>query len=169
MRISILTDQGDIHTIEVDSQMELENIKALLEADCHIPADEQVLIHNNVELKDPKSTLEGNSVAQDDILTLQRRSKKQRTTDIASIGAGAGAGPSIRPGQISRSGGDPHDAEQIRQHIISNPNMLRQLREVIDGRKKKKEKKKRDRRWKGERYLASRVDISLTKTLVILQ
>ncbi|KAG0365137.1 DNA damage-inducible protein 1 [Gamsiella multidivaricata] len=130
MRISILTDQGDIHTIEVDSQMELENIKALLEADCHIPADEQVLIHNNVELKDPKSTLEGNSVAQDDILTLQRRSKKQRTTDIASIGAGAGAGPSIRPGQISRSGGDPHDAEQIRQHIISNPNMLRQLRET---------------------------------------
>ena len=33
MRISILTENGDIHTIEVDSQMELENIKALLEAD----------------------------------------------------------------------------------------------------------------------------------------
>jgi hypothetical protein len=33
MRVSILTDQGDLHTIEVDSQMELENIKALLEAD----------------------------------------------------------------------------------------------------------------------------------------
>lgn len=33
MRVSILTDKGDIHTIEVDSQMELENIKALLEAD----------------------------------------------------------------------------------------------------------------------------------------
>lgn len=33
MRVSILTEQGDLHTIEVDSQMELENIKALLEAD----------------------------------------------------------------------------------------------------------------------------------------
>jgi hypothetical protein len=33
MRVSILTENGDIHTIEVDSQMELENIKALLEAD----------------------------------------------------------------------------------------------------------------------------------------
>ena len=33
MRVSILTDSGDLHTIEVDSQMELENIKALLEAD----------------------------------------------------------------------------------------------------------------------------------------
>ncbi|KAG0301226.1 DNA damage-inducible protein 1 [Dissophora globulifera] len=129
MRISILTDQGDIHTIEVDSQMELENIKALLEADCNIPVDEQVLIHNNVELQDPSSTLEANNVAPDDILTLQRRAKKQRT-NIAAIGAGPSAGPSIHPGQISQGGGDPHNAEQIRQHIISNPGMLRQLRET---------------------------------------
>ncbi|KAF8930416.1 DNA damage-inducible protein 1 [Dissophora ornata] len=130
MRVSILTDQGDIHTIEVDSQMELENIKALLEADCNIPVDEQVLIHNNVELQDPKSTLEANNVAPDDILTLQRRSKKQRTTNIAAIGGGAESGPSIQPGQISQGGGDPHNAEQIRQHIISNPSMLRQLQET---------------------------------------
>ncbi|ORZ20826.1 hypothetical protein BCR41DRAFT_26188 [Lobosporangium transversale] len=129
MRVSILTDQGDIHTIEVDSQMELENIKALLEADCNIPADEQVLLHNNIELQDPKSTLEANSIAPDDILTLQRRSKKQRT-NIAAINTGSGAGPSVHPGQIAQGGGDPHNAEQIRQHVISNPSMLRQLRET---------------------------------------
>lgn len=127
MRISILTDQGDLHTIEVDSQMELENIKALLEADCHIPAEEQALFHNEVELQDPKSTLEGNNVAPDDILTLRRRIKKQRTTNIASVGAGASSRPGVRPGQIAQGGGDPHDAEQIRQHILSNPAVLRQL------------------------------------------
>ncbi|KAF9573782.1 DNA damage-inducible protein 1 [Mortierella alpina] len=132
MRISILTDQGELHTIEVDSQMELENIKALLEADCNIPAEEQVLFHNEVELEDAKSTLEGNNVAQDDILTLRRRVKKQRTTNIATIGSGArtGGGPSVHPGQISQGGGDPHNAEQIRQHLISNPAMLRQLQET---------------------------------------
>ncbi|KAG9325958.1 hypothetical protein KVV02_005802 [Mortierella alpina] len=132
MRISILTDQGELHTIEVDSQMELENIKALLEADCNIPAEEQVLFHNEVELEDAKSTLEGNNVAQDDILTLRRRVKKQRTTNIAAIGSGArtGGGPSVHPGQISQGGGDPHNAEQIRQHLISNPAMLRQLQET---------------------------------------
>ncbi|KAF9986343.1 DNA damage-inducible protein 1 [Modicella reniformis] len=129
MRVSILTDQGDIHTIEVDSQMELENIKALLEADCHIPADEQVLLHNNRELQDPKSTLEANNVAPDDILTLQRRSNKQRTS-ISTITPGSGAGPSVHPGQIAQGGGNPHDAEQIRQHVISNPSLLRQLRET---------------------------------------
>ncbi|KAF9115757.1 DNA damage-inducible protein 1 [Mortierella sp. AM989] len=136
MRVSILTDTGDIHTIEVDSQMELENIKALLEADCNIPAEDQVLIHNNVELQDPKSTLEANNVAPDDILTLQRRSKKPRT-NVTSIGGGAGSGASagasagaVHPGQIAQSGGGPHDAEQIRQHIITNPSMLRQLQET---------------------------------------
>ncbi|KAF9205858.1 DNA damage-inducible protein 1 [Haplosporangium sp. Z 27] len=135
MRVSILTDKGDIHTIEVDSQMELENIKALLEADCDIPAEDQVLLHNNVELQDPKSTLEANNVAPDDILTLQRRSKRPRT-NITAIGGGSAAGSAggslgpVHPGQIAQGGGGPHDAEQIRQHIITNPSMLRQLRET---------------------------------------
>lgn len=51
-------------------------------------------------------------------------------TNIASVGAGAGSGPAVRPGQIAQGGGDPHDAEQIRQHILSNPSVLRQLQGV---------------------------------------
>ncbi|KAG0057399.1 DNA damage-inducible protein 1 [Gryganskiella cystojenkinii] len=129
MRVSILTESGDIHTIEVDSQMELENIKALLEADCNIPVDDQMLFHNEVELQDPKSTLENNKVAPDDILTLRRRVKKQRT-QIATIGGGASSAGSAHPGQIAQGGGDPHNAEQIRQHILSNPATLRQLQET---------------------------------------
>ncbi|KAF9994742.1 DNA damage-inducible protein 1, partial [Entomortierella chlamydospora] len=102
---------------------------------CNIPAEDQVLIHNNVELQDPKSTLEANNVAPDDILTLQRRSKKPRTaTNVTAIGDGpgvrAGSGSNVHPGQIARGGGGPHDAEQIRQHIITNPSMLRQLLET---------------------------------------
>ncbi|KAG0346702.1 DNA damage-inducible protein 1 [Podila humilis] len=134
MRVSILTESGDLHQLELDSQMEIENIKALLEADCNIPADEQLLFYNEKELADPKSTLEAHSVAQDDILTLRRKAKKQRTavTSIpAQAGAGATAGgPSVHPGQIHASGGDPHNAEQIRQHVLSDPALLRQLRET---------------------------------------
>ncbi|KAF8952170.1 DNA damage-inducible protein 1 [Haplosporangium bisporale] len=127
MRVSILTETGDLHHLEFDSQMEIENIKALLEADCNIPAEEQLIFHNDKELHDPKSTLEANNVAQDDILTLRRRVKKQRTA-VASIPSSAG-GPSVHPGQIHASGGDPHNAEQIRQHVLSDPALLRQLRE----------------------------------------
>ncbi|KAF9429770.1 DNA damage-inducible protein 1 [Podila epigama] len=126
MRVSILTESGDLHHLEFDSQMEIENIKALLEADCNIPADEQLIFHNEKELQDPKSTLEAYNVAQDDILTLRRKVKKQRTV-ITSIPEGGAGGSSARPGQIQTSG-DPHNAEQIRQHVLSDPALLRQLR-----------------------------------------
>lgn len=74
-------------------------------------------------------------MAQDDILTLRRRTKKQRTA-VASIPGSAG-GPSVRQGQIHASGGDPHNAEQIRQHVLSDPALLRQLREVYENPKHK--------------------------------
>lgn len=33
MRVSVLTEEGELHHLEFDSQMEVENIKALIEAD----------------------------------------------------------------------------------------------------------------------------------------
>ncbi|KAF9924844.1 DNA damage-inducible protein 1 [Mortierella alpina] len=134
MRVSILTDDGEIHSLEFDSQMELENIKALLEADCNIPADEQLLIHNETELRDPKSTLAAHNVAENDILTLRRRTRpgtsapSQRQQRQQLPGA-PGVGPAVHPGQISQGPGDPENAEQIRQHVLSDPALLQQLAE----------------------------------------
>lgn len=36
MRVSVLTEEGELHHLEFDSQMEVENIKALIEADVKI-------------------------------------------------------------------------------------------------------------------------------------
>ena len=33
MRIAFTTESGEVHNLEVDSQMELENVKALIEAE----------------------------------------------------------------------------------------------------------------------------------------
>ena len=33
MRITIITEAEDLHPLEIDSQMELENVKALIEAE----------------------------------------------------------------------------------------------------------------------------------------
>ncbi|KAG0206854.1 DNA damage-inducible protein 1 [Mortierella sp. GBA30] len=137
MRVSILTDNGDIHSIEFDSQMELENIKALLEADCHIPADEQLLFHNETELKDPKTTLAANNVAEDDILTLRRRTRtgtsqsqqQNQQQQRQRLPGAPGVGPPVHPGQISQGPGDAQNAEQIRQHVLSDSALLQQLRE----------------------------------------
>ncbi|KAF9275102.1 DNA damage-inducible protein 1 [Mortierella alpina] len=139
MRVSILTDDGEIHSLEFDSQMELENIKALLEADCNIPADEQLLIHNETELRDPKSTLAAHNVAEDDILTLRRRTRpgksarsqqqQQQQQQRQLLPGAPGVGPAVHPGQISQGPADPENAEQIRQHVLSDPALLQQLAE----------------------------------------
>ena len=33
MKLSVTTDDGDLYNLEIDSQMEIENLKALLEAE----------------------------------------------------------------------------------------------------------------------------------------
>ncbi|CAO3571043.1 unnamed protein product [Mortierella alpina] len=128
----------EIHSLEFDSQMELENIKALLEADCNIPADEQLLIHNETELRDPKSTLAAHHVAENDILTLRRRTRPGRSVAAQEhphqqrrhqVPGAPGVGPAVHPGQISQGPSDPENAEQIRQHVLSDPALLQQLAE----------------------------------------
>ncbi|KAG0266566.1 DNA damage-inducible protein 1 [Actinomortierella ambigua] len=141
MRVSVLTESGDLHHLEFDSQMELENIKALLEADTGVPADDQRLFYNTIELVDPKATLQTYSVNQDDIIELRRNSTLTRAARrpnaapaaaAAAAAAGARIPPAaggVHPGQISQGGGNAHDAEQIRQHVLSDPALLAQLRE----------------------------------------
>jgi hypothetical protein len=36
MMLSVTTDEGDLYNLEIDSQMEIENLKALLEAEVSI-------------------------------------------------------------------------------------------------------------------------------------
>ncbi|KAG0325495.1 DNA damage-inducible protein 1 [Podila horticola] len=133
MRVSVLTEEGELHHLEFDSQMEVENIKALIEADCGVPAEDQQIFHNERELVDPKSTLQTHNVHEDDILTLRQKSKQravQRPTPGVAPGSGrSAASVATHPGQISSGGGNAHDAEQIRQHVLSDPTLLQQLRE----------------------------------------
>ncbi|KAF9301061.1 DNA damage-inducible protein 1 [Mortierella antarctica] len=133
MRVSVLTEEGELHHLEFDSQMEVENIKALIEADCGVPAEDQQIFHNERELVDPKSTLQTHNVHEDDILTLRQKSK-QRAVQRPTLGMASGSARpehpvATHPGQISSGGGNAHDAEQIRQHVLSDPTLLQQLRE----------------------------------------
>ncbi|KAG0057748.1 DNA damage-inducible protein 1 [Gryganskiella cystojenkinii] len=108
--------------------MELENIKALIEADCNVPIQDQRLFHNETELQNPKLTLAAYNVAQDDILTLRRRgpARQQQPGQVRSAVPGARlSGPAVHPGQIAEGG----NAEQIRLHVLSDPQLLQQLRE----------------------------------------
>ncbi|OZJ05488.1 hypothetical protein BZG36_01627 [Bifiguratus adelaidae] len=105
MRLTITTDDGNIYNVEVDSQMELDNLKALLEAESSIAVGEQELFYNGRYLADDKLSLEQIGVGQDDMLLLRKRAQQP-------VGA-------------PNTGNDHVDL--MRQRVLSDPRLLQQL------------------------------------------
>ncbi|TPX55445.1 hypothetical protein PhCBS80983_g05303 [Powellomyces hirtus] len=108
MRIHISDEDGLVHSLDVDGNMELENLRALIEAEMSTPFDQQVLSHNGKALMDPKTTLLAAGIRQDDMLLVQRR-------QVPRKGA---SGSEQTPQNV---------AETVRQQILADPYMLRQL------------------------------------------
>lgn len=91
MRISFVTDLGQTYAIEIDPQMELENIMALLEAEVRVPFDaalrwltavctqsgipvhEQSISFEGRELTDPNATLATYRVPEDAMLLIRKK------------------------------------------------------------------------------------------------
>ncbi|CAO3661682.1 unnamed protein product [Umbelopsis ramanniana] len=81
--------------------MEIENLRALLEAETNIEVAEQMLFYNGNELVDPQKTLQQYGIGQDDIVLLRR--KRQ-----------------------GGSSGNPN-FDMMRQHVLRDPRLLQQL------------------------------------------
>ncbi|CAG8801375.1 6282_t:CDS:2, partial [Racocetra fulgida] len=92
---------GEVHSIEVDSQFELENLKALIGDETGIPPADQILSYHGQELTDPKKTLEQYGVLENDILSLRKN-----------------------PQAIPRDGAE---IELMRQQILNQPQVSEQL------------------------------------------
>ena len=90
MKLTITSLTDDIYNLEVSDDMELENVKALCEFECGIPAAEFQLLWNGRPLVDLKKKLTDYGVADGDMLMLQRiqgaRGQNQRPTQTASSG-----------------------------------------------------------------------------------
>ncbi|KAJ3262611.1 DNA damage-inducible protein 1 [Boothiomyces macroporosus] len=71
MRITITTEDGQIHTLDVDQDMEILNLKALIEADMQFSTTSQQLYHNGNLLSNDKATIRNAGIAQDDILLVR--------------------------------------------------------------------------------------------------
>ncbi|TPX71414.1 hypothetical protein SpCBS45565_g01053 [Spizellomyces sp. 'palustris'] len=105
MRIHLTYDNGEVHNVDVDGSMELENLMAIVEAEMNIPAAQQVLLHNGVELNEKSKSITSSGIRPDDILLVRRRSP-------------AGSNTTRTPESI---------AETVRQQILADPWMLQQL------------------------------------------
>ncbi|KAG8883450.1 DNA damage-inducible protein 1 [Tulasnella sp. 331] len=103
MRLTFVTDLGQSYVIEVDPQMELENIMALLEADSGYPVEEQSISFEGKEVSDPKATLASFGIGDGAMLLLRKKvTVAGRTTEL--------------------------DPEMMRLQFLGNPQLMQQLR-----------------------------------------
>ncbi|KAG8993034.1 DNA damage-inducible protein 1 [Tulasnella sp. JGI-2019a] len=104
MRLTFVTDLGQTYVIEVDPQMELENIMALLEADSEYRVEEQSISYEGRELSDPKATLASFGINGDEAMLLLRKkvTVAGRTTEL--------------------------DPEMMRLQFLGNPQLMQELR-----------------------------------------
>lgn len=115
--ITVITEDGRTFPIDVDASIELENLKALLEADSTIPTDQQHLLHSGKPLHDDKATLSSLGVANDDLLILRDRRQSPSSSSTTTTRTTAPAASS-----------EEQAAEEVRNRILSDPAALSMLR-----------------------------------------
>ncbi|SCZ92699.1 BZ3500_MvSof-1268-A1-R1_Chr5-2g08117 [Microbotryum saponariae] len=110
MRITITSEAGDhFINLDVDPSMEVENVKALLEAESNVPTADQLLFFSGRQLLGDKDSLASYDIKEDDMLLLRRKSNEPA------------AAPSVAGRNVET------DAETMRQQLIGNPQLLSQL------------------------------------------
>lgn len=73
MKLTFVTDLGQTFVVEIDPEMELENVMALLEAESSIPIAEQSISYENRELSNPKATISQLGVEGENAMLVIRR------------------------------------------------------------------------------------------------
>ncbi|KAK9762612.1 DNA damage-inducible protein 1, partial [Basidiobolus ranarum] len=109
MKLTLTTEQGDLHNLEVDPSMELENLLALIEAETGTAPDSQQLYHNGKILSDKQKSLKELGVNNDDIILVRIDSSK------------------VAVGSSQAGSAQENEYEQRRQHIINDTRLLQQL------------------------------------------
>ncbi|PIL37714.1 hypothetical protein GSI_01408 [Ganoderma sinense ZZ0214-1] len=107
MELTFVTDLGGTFTVEIDPNMELENVMALLEAESGIPVSEQSLSYEGRDLNNPKATMAQCGVGEKSMLLLRRKVHVPGTSRAVE-----------------------QDAEMMRLQILGDPQLMAQLRQT---------------------------------------
>lgn len=106
MELTFFTELGESYVVEIDENMELENVMALLEAESGIPVAEQSISYDGRDLSNPKATMKESGVGNKAMLLLRRK------VNVAGISGSR---------EVER------DAEMMRLQILGDPNLMREL------------------------------------------
>ena len=128
MQVTVTTLTGDVFSLEVHEDLELENFKAFCEAESGVPAKEMVIMFNDAVLKDDKKPLKEHGVKNGDMVVMEKLKNKAsgglKLPDFSKIrmpGADAQAGPSTSTRE--------DDPAWISQMLKSNPDQLAMLKQ----------------------------------------
>ncbi|KAM5542503.1 hypothetical protein V8D89_003962, partial [Ganoderma adspersum] len=107
MELTFVTDLGGTFTVEIDPNMELENVMALLEAESGIPVSEQSLSYEGRDLNNPKEMMAQCGVGEKSMLLLWRKVHVPGTSRAVE-----------------------QDTEMMRLQILGDPQLMAQLQQT---------------------------------------
>ncbi|CAH2351517.1 DNA damage-inducible protein 1 [[Candida] railenensis] len=136
MKITIFNEtSGDTISVDLPGSLSLVDFQVYLEAETTVSPANQILLKDgspiDVSQTDSGKTIEGLNLSENDLVILQDRSSTS-----ASATASSSSGPSAGPSSSSNNGGsDPEDTkiEEMRNHIINNPQMNAQFQQQNPG------------------------------------
>jgi len=151
MKVTVATLSDTVFTLEVASDMEVENFKALCEVESGIPAAEMVLLFNGQPMLGDKKSLAEIGVGDGDMVMLDRRRQAAPRTGARTGSTGAAAGGMLDFSQIqipanllagggsgsaASSSGAPararvgeEDPAAIREMLRANPDQMSMLKQ----------------------------------------
>ena len=122
MKLVVATQDDQIVNVEVDPGTEVENLKAILQAETDIPTDDQVLMASGKIIQ--SGTLSGNGVGDNDVVMLMRKPPD------AGAGAGAVSGAS-NPTAVDPSDGSAVNLGEYIRYLKGDPAQLAQIARVL--------------------------------------
>lgn len=105
MKLTVTTSDDNIFTLEVSSDMELENFMALCEVESGIPLAQIMLTHDGRPLEDGSKTIASYGIADHDVLFLLKKPQAAAASNI-----------------------DPNDPATLARAILANPQQMTELR-----------------------------------------
>ncbi|KEI42539.1 uncharacterized protein L969DRAFT_14732 [Mixia osmundae IAM 14324] len=129
MRLIVVTEEGDNYSLDVDAEMEIENLSALLEAESGVSTEAQILYFGQNELRSPQATLKSVGVKQDDMILMRRNDRATASTSIAQPPASSSQAPSSSAYASNPSNSLPFEqSEMMRLQLLGDPQLLARLR-----------------------------------------
>ncbi|PVU98354.1 hypothetical protein BB559_001638 [Furculomyces boomerangus] len=132
MKLTIVY-QTHTSNLELDGSIEIENLKALLEAELDVPKENQILIYKNAPLLDEKKTLDAYNILDNSIIILEKGAPANLNQTTRGTHQSHPPPPLNNSNQANVNPTDTVAIENIRQQVLSDPAFAATLEQIHPG------------------------------------